>query len=57
MLCMISLGSRPPPFRARINYYAHAYGENIRRTGKAGAETSREGRREVDVWWAWQVIL
>ena len=26
-----SLGSRPPPFRARLNY-AHAYAENIRRT-------------------------
>ena len=28
--------------------------ENIRRTGKAWAETSREGRRGVDAWWAWQ---
>ena len=44
-----SLGSRPPPFRARLNY-AHAYAANIRRTGKAWAETSREGRRGVDAW-------
>ena len=32
-----SLGSRPPPFRAHLNY-AHAYAENIRRTGKAWAD-------------------
>ena len=28
----VSLGSRPPPFRARLNY-AHAYAANIRRRG------------------------
>ena len=46
---LVSLGSRPPPFRVRLNY-AHAYAANIRRTGKAWAETSREGRRGVDAW-------
>ena len=46
---LISLGSRPPPFCACFNY-AHEYAANIRRTGKAWAETSREGRRGVDAW-------
>ena len=33
MYMYISLGSRSPPFRARLNY-AHAYAANIRRCGK-----------------------
>ena len=49
MCHLVSLGYRPPPFRARLNY-AHAYAANIRRTWKAWAETSREGRRGVDAW-------
>ena len=45
MTCYIyaSLGSRPPPFRTRLNY-AHAYAANIRRMWKAWAETSRDAR-------------
>ena len=45
-----SLGLRlaSVPGLPRLNY-AHAYAANIRRTGKAWAETSREGRRGINV--------